>query len=117
MVGLVVTAALSELHAAASVEDQIASLKRIKHQIIGHDQHKEALVSLGLTETLSQILGSAARPIGKRRRTETNGSGPTTQLVDWSDLDELRLQATLVVGTLANGMHILRCRDPAKQKG
>ncbi|KAK4550858.1 hypothetical protein LTR36_000438 [Oleoguttula mirabilis] len=84
---------LQVLQGPASAAEQLSALKEVKNDIVGHDQRKEVLVKRGLVDTLVAILSS--RTAGKRR----SGSSAAPQTQD----DELRLQATLVLGSLANG--------------
>ncbi|KAK5122847.1 hypothetical protein LTR85_003762 [Meristemomyces frigidus] len=79
----------------ASVGDQISALKEVKNDIVGHEQRKELLVKSGIVDTLVGILSAASKATGKRR--SSNNSVSQTQE------DEVGLQATLVLGTLANG--------------
>jgi hypothetical protein len=102
--------ALQELANPASPEAQVNALRTVKNEIVGHDQRKELAVRHGVVKPLAAILRTEARKGGKRRRGARNGSngGPVSVEVQalqgsWSIEDELRFQATLVVGSLANG--------------
>lgn len=111
--------ALIALRAATSIHEQIAALRRLKNDLIGHDQRKEACIIHGAAGLLVQLLNGALRAGGKRRRMSLNGSkddisgndpaqtsaspneGQKSSLDHrWSDEDELRLQCTIVVGSL-----------------
>jgi hypothetical protein len=105
--------ALAELSNPTSLEAQVVALRNLKNEIVGHEQRKELSVTHGVIRPLARLLHSEARRGGKRRRNVANGHGAgATQeehmrqdLEDWTTEDELRFQATLVVGSLANGEH------------
>ncbi|KAF2097649.1 ARM repeat-containing protein [Rhizodiscina lignyota] len=103
-------AALADLRAASSIQSQIVALRRLKNDLIGHDQRKEACIKHGAVNLLVELLNGALRAGGKRRRVDVNGGKNATgrerrSSVDerWSHEDELRLQCTIVVGSLAQG--------------
>lgn len=101
--------ALIELSTPTSPEAQVAALQNLKNEIVGHEQRKELAVTHGVVKPLAALLRAEARRGGKRRRNVINGhgSGLFTETrrnpSDWTTEDELRFQATLVVGSLANG--------------
>ena len=101
--------ALVELSNPSSPEAQIAALQNLKNEIVGHEQRKELAVTYGIVKPLAGLLRTEARRGGKRRRNVTNGHGTglygetRPSPADWTTEDELRFQATLVVGSLANG--------------
>ena len=104
-----IPSALQELARPISPQAQVDALRTLKNEIVGHDQRKELAVQKGLIKPLAGILGAEARKGGKRRRSALNGSSSTTagadgQLaVQWTVEEDLRFQATLVAGSLANG--------------
>ena len=83
-------------------------IANLKNEIVGHEQRKELAVVHGVVKPLAGLLRTEARKGGKRRRA-TNGSGGIgreregERAQQWTTEDELRFQATLVVGSLANG--------------
>ena len=81
-------AAIEALRSSQSIEQQLASLKELKNNIIGHDQRKELVVKNGVIEPLVGILSATGRALEEQ---------------SWSQAHELKLQATIVLGTLANG--------------
>ena len=83
----------TSLDALKSPADQVSTLRAIKNDIVGHDQRKEAFVRAGLLDILASIL---ARSYGKRR--SSNGVSTSD-----SQEAEVKLQAVLVIGSLANG--------------
>ncbi|KAF2033462.1 ARM repeat-containing protein [Setomelanomma holmii] len=101
--------ALIELSNPSTPEAQVAALQSLKNEIVGHEQRKELAVTHGVIKPLAGLLRSEARKGGKRRRSQANGNGSglftesRRSLSEWSTEDELRFQATLVVGSLANG--------------
>tara|TARA_R110002003_G_scaffold1048_5_gene22194 strand:- start:10812 stop:11192 length:381 start_codon:yes stop_codon:yes gene_type:complete len=101
--------ALIELSNPSTPEAQVAALQSLKNEIVGHEQRKELAVTHGVIKPLAGLLRSEARKGGKRRRGHANGHGSglftesRRSLSEWTTEDELRFQATLVVGTLANG--------------
>jgi hypothetical protein len=101
--------ALIELSNPSTPEAQVAALQSLKNEIVGHEQRKELAVTHGVVKPLAGLLRAEARKGGKRRRSQANGHGSglftesKRSLVEWTTEDELRFQATLVVGSLANG--------------
>jgi hypothetical protein len=101
--------ALIELSNPSTPGAQVAALQSLKNEIVGHEQRKELAVTHGVIKPLAGLLRSEARKGGKRRRGHANGHGSglftesRRSLSEWTTEDELRFQATLVVGTLANG--------------
>jgi hypothetical protein len=101
--------ALNELANPSTPEAQLTALQNLKNEIVGHEQRKELAVTHGVVKPLAGLLRAEARKGGKRRRNVTNGhssglfSDSRKGVEEWSTEDELRFQATLVVGSLANG--------------
>ncbi|KAJ4334250.1 hypothetical protein N0V87_007002 [Didymella glomerata] len=118
--------ALAELANPTSSEAQVVALRNLKNEVVGHEQRKELAVTYGVVGLLAGLLGEGVRRGGKRHgngaREGSNGaaasSRPPASLSrpaapsrirqvqtqeDWTKEDELRFQATLVVGSLANG--------------
>ncbi|KAF2660152.1 ARM repeat-containing protein [Lophiostoma macrostomum CBS 122681] len=98
--------ALVELANPTSPEAQVAALRNLKNEIVGHDQRKELAVRHGVVKPLTGILRTEARKGGKRRRWANGNSSAAREgerATEWGTEEELRFQATLVVGSLANG--------------
>lgn len=102
--------ALIELSNPSTPEAQVNALRNLKNEIVGHEQRKELAVVHGVVKPLAGLLRTEARKGGKRRRGVTNGSSGNAnvgregeRIAEWTTEDELRFQATLVVGSLANG--------------
>ncbi|KAF1961155.1 armadillo repeat domain-containing protein [Byssothecium circinans] len=99
--------ALIELSNPSTPEAQVNALRNLKNEIVGHEQRKELAVVHGVVKPLARLLRGETRKGGKRRRGgATNGRGGvagTAQDGEWGAEEELRFQATLVVGSLANG--------------
>lgn len=104
-----IPSALNELSNPSTPETQVTALQNLKNEIVGHEQRKELAVTHGVVKPLAGLLRAEARKGGKRRRNVTNGSSlglfseAQSGLEEWTTEDELRFQATLVVGSLANG--------------
>lgn len=95
---------LHQLQNAESLSSQIASLRALKNETIGHDQHKENWIRWGIIPILSRILASRL-PSGKgAAEIELNGSGgPPPPSGVGSQEEEACIQAIIVVGSLAQG--------------
>lgn len=96
---------LTELQNPESTESQIAALRKLKNEIIGHEQRKEAWIKWGIVPVLSKILvargGSGKRGIP----TELNGEKQLGQAMGTQSLeDEACLQAIILVGSFAQGI-------------
>jgi hypothetical protein len=90
-----IPAVLRSLATPGATEDKAAALRSLKNEIVGHEQRKELAVTSGVVAPLARLLCSA--------HANANGDGEA-----WAvgrHADEVRLQATLVVGSLANGEH------------
>ena len=97
--------ALQELRAFPGAEHQINCLRILKNDIVGHGLRKELVIRHGLLEALEHIISSAINASGKRSSQYSNGSthaGHSVQQI-WGLEDEIRYQATLIVGLIANG--------------
>ncbi|KAF9633986.1 Armadillo [Lasiodiplodia theobromae] len=103
--------ALGELRNPSSPAVQVNALKQLKNFIVGHDQRKELVVRRGIIPELARVLQANVKTAGKRRQRHLNGgaggastSAPAAEDVEsWTQEDEERLQATLIVGSLAVG--------------
>lgn len=113
--------ALIELSSPSTPEAQLAALQSLKNEIVGHEQRKELAVTHGVIRPLSGLLRAEARKGGKRRRGQSNGHGSglfsestqsSASSSQWTTEDELRFQATLVVGSLANGKRRIDQKAP-----
>lgn len=95
---------LSELRSSTSPANQVAALRSLKNEIIGHGQRKETWIGLGVLEPLARILNSS-RENGKKPFRDANGLShhPTAQEAR-SDEEEARLQVIIIIGILAHGM-------------
>ncbi|KAK2755756.1 hypothetical protein FQN54_005906 [Arachnomyces sp. PD_36] len=95
---------LTELQNPESRESQIAALRKLKNEIIGHDQRKEAWITWGIVPILSNILvaraGSGKRGVPAALNGESKlGQATRTQSIE----DEACLQAIILVGSFAQG--------------
>jgi len=97
-------ASLAEIRNPTSIQEQIAALKQLKNDIIGHDQRKELVVRHGVVAALFRNLQTSAKASGKRWSREVNGSGVALGKGQaWTHEDELRLQTTTIITSLAHG--------------
>src|SRR2546423_1651601 len=108
---------LIALRTPGSTTEQIAALKQLKNDLIGHEQRKHLLILRGIVEPLSRLLATTSAPSkasGKRRSGEVNGTGASAAVNGsgvgtggtyhgWTEEDELRAQAIHIVGSLAHG--------------
>lgn len=98
---------LVQLNSSDSVSAQVASLRTLKNELIGHDQRKEAYVAGGVIPALAQLL-AVYRP-GKAAAAESNGTAlGETGPFQCQEEPELCLQTILIVGSLAQGKCIAR---------
>ncbi|KAK4698024.1 armadillo repeat-containing protein 8, partial [Lecanoromycetidae sp. Uapishka_2] len=94
---------LSELRSASSPASQVAALRALKNEVIGHEQKKEMWIGLGVLAPISRILNTH-RVNGKKRHRDVNGSrSHSKQRGGRPDEEEARLQAIIIVGSLAHG--------------
>ena len=95
---------LSELRSPSSPASQVAALRALKNEIIGHEQKKEMWIGLGVVTPIARILNTH-RGSGKRKYKETNGTVEHgSRRRSRTDEEEARLQAIIIVGGLAHGM-------------
>ena len=96
-------APIKSLRAPVSLDSQLAALKQLKNDIIGHDQRKEEAIRHGAVPLLLKILRSTERSRGKRGI--AGGVGVEDDIVpDVTSLeDEVRIEAVVVAGALGNG--------------
>ena len=94
---------LSELRNASSATSQVAALRALKNEIIGHEQKKEMWIGLGVLAPIARILNTH-KGSGKRRHRDVEGSRAHSKQKDGSrDEEEARLQAIVIIGSLATG--------------
>lgn len=84
---------------AGNVEEQITRLRQLKNEIIGHEQRKEAVIKTGLVQTLIDIVAKSNQGRGRQEGGVPLLEAPTGI---WTPEDEARLQATLILGVIAN---------------
>ena len=95
---------LLEVQNAGSLSSQIANLRALKNETIGHDQRKETWVRYGIIPILSRVLATR-RPSGKSAAGfELNGSAESRRpSAARSEEEEACLQAIIIIGSLAQG--------------
>ena len=95
---------LSELRSPSSPASQVVALRALKNEIIGHEQKKEMWIGLGVVTPIARILNTH-RSGGKRKHRDVTGSvDPFNRNASRTDEEEARLQAIIIVGSLAHGM-------------
>lgn len=96
--------AIEQLRNPTAPDSQTLAIKYLKNETIGHKQRKRDLIRHGGVAALVTLLGATSRARGKRRLSETQCARlPGDKSGSWSDEDELRLQAILLISSLANG--------------
>ncbi|KAL9596871.1 MAG: hypothetical protein Q9219_005497 [cf. Caloplaca sp. 3 TL-2023] len=92
---------LAELRSSTSPTSQVAALRALKTELIGNEQKKRMWIGLGVLIPISRILNTS-KGIGKRR--DLSKSGPSYRPASTrTDEEEARLQAIIIVGSLAHG--------------
>ncbi|KAL9054706.1 MAG: hypothetical protein Q9162_003986 [Coniocarpon cinnabarinum] len=104
MAGTELADPVRQLKSASSSSEQLAALKRLKTQVIGHPVRKEHLVRLGLIEGLTRVLASRSTARESQSSNAANGSGLSLNACAASpELDEVHFQAITLLGSLAQG--------------
>ncbi|CAG8007400.1 unnamed protein product [Penicillium salamii] len=88
---------LLQLYSAESVSSQIKALRTLKNELIGHDQRKEAYIADGIIPALAQVLTSNWP--GTLEPEELSLQDRASR----KEESDACLQATLIVGSLAQG--------------
>jgi armadillo repeat-containing protein 8 len=108
---------LAELQHPESPAGQVAALRALKHEIVGHDQRKEAWIGWGIVPVVARVL---RRGYGKKAAVpvaELNGAkehvAPTRSR---TDEEEACRQATIIVGSLSQGTKLKRCEQNVKER-
>ena len=94
---------LAELRSSSSPAGQVAALRALKNEIIGHEQKKEMWIGLGVLAPIKRMLNSHK---GSGKRKYCDGNGDLKQIKrrgNRTDEEEARLQAIIIVGSLAHG--------------
>ena len=94
---------LTELRSPSTPASQVAALRALKNEIIGHEQKKELWICLGVVTPIVRILHTS-KGVGKRKSREINGAPKHKEKkIVRTDEEEARLQAIIIVGSLAQG--------------
>jgi hypothetical protein len=103
-------AALDALRSAKTPREQLAALKQLKNDIIGHEQRKEIIIQHGVVEHLVRSLvgNGTGNARGKRRSTKIDTGGAVNRGGDgatseWELGHQIRLQGVFIVTSLAHG--------------
>lgn len=83
----------SQLPSLSSPNARVAALRALKNELIGHDEKKEVWVRSGVLKSLATVL---VPPKASDTRIHKRTEGRSEQ-------EEARLQAIIVVGSLAQG--------------
>lgn len=95
---------LAELQNPQSTEAQIIALRKLKNEVIGHDQRKESWITWGIVPILSRILVTRQASGKKGGSVELNGQKELGRVRGiQSAEDEACLQAIILVGSFAQG--------------
>lgn len=97
---------LLELQQPASLAALTASLRRLKNELVGHDQRKELWIEWGILSILSRLLASKNSSGKNAAGQETNGANTAKRkglLEMRTEEDEACVQAVIVLGSLAQG--------------
>lgn len=92
---------LSKLRNASSPSTQVQALRELKNEIIGHDEKKEFWVRAGVVATLTRIWNSCKGDEKQKSRGIDGTSGLTDSRPPRSVEEEIRLQAIIIIGSLA----------------
>jgi hypothetical protein len=92
-----------ELRHPANSATQLAALKALKNQLIGHELRKRTWINYGIIPVLSRILSSKRSHSGKRATRDSHGNGFQDGRSPLSDDDASCLQAVVILGILAHG--------------
>ena len=85
----------AQLPSLLSPDTRVAALRTLKNELIGHDEKKEVWVRSGVLQPLAAVMTSREEP-DSRTNKRTEGK---------SEQEEARLQAIIVVGSLAQGQY------------
>lgn len=96
--------AVAALQQSPTADAQVAALKHLKTELIGHTAKKREFIRYGALDVLAQTLLAAAKARGKRREQSSNGAPhPPAKPPTWVDDDEVQLQALLLLGSITQG--------------
>lgn len=86
---------LAQLPSLLSPDTRVAALRTLKNELIGHDEKKELWVRSGVLKPLATVMTSHVPPdMRTNKRAESR-----------SEQEEARLQAIIIVGSLAQGLY------------
>ena len=94
---------LSELRSPSSPASQVAALRALKNEIVGHEQKKEMWVGLGVVTPITRILNTHRSGGKKKCRDGIGDADNFNGKIARTDEEEARLQAIIIVGSLAYG--------------
>jgi hypothetical protein len=97
---------LASLNSPLPDSSQLAALRHLKNELIGHDQKKESWVLEGLIPALVWCI-SPDRRDKWNAMVKTIHNGHDAREIGGAppvDNDEIRFQATIILGSIAQGM-------------
>ena len=101
---------LAELQNPSDSASLNQTLRRLKNELIGHQHKKQHWISAGLVPYLRNLL-IPSRPHAKRRQRDVNGAPGSLFEGPKAENEEARLQAVMIVGSLASGRRVKACND------
>lgn len=90
----------SHLPSLSSPDTRLAALKALKNELIGHEEKKKLWVRAGVLRPLADVLNAHKGPDGNTSRRHQPRS----------EQEEARLQAIVVVGSIAQGQYLTAFR-------
>lgn len=102
---------LSQIRVARNYSEQVASLRALKDEVVGHAQRKEKWVEQGVLESLVKMLQTSRSPSRFTGKEARNITAHPRVLAD----DELvRLHALQLIASFANGKSSLASMQKTK---
>ena len=86
----------SHLPSLSSPDTRLAALKALKNELIGHEEKKKLWVRSGVLRPLADVLNSH----------KASDGSPSRRHQPRSEQEEARLQAIIVVGSIAQGQYL-----------
>lgn len=97
---------LSQIRNARTYADQASALRDVKNAVIGHPLKKEAIVELGVLDTIVRLTVNKNDGSQEGKCPETS---PDSRPSDLNEEETVRLQGLQVLASLAIGWAFLHC--------
>ena len=78
-------------------------MRALKNEVIGHEQKKEMWIRLGVLAPIARILNTYKGSGKRKHRDAASGRGHHKQKGPRTEEEEARLQAIIIVGSIAQG--------------